>query len=152
MNLNSHTTQDCSLWLLLGALVMVLNAFPTFSPKYLSLEASYNSHSSPVLDDILDVSGSAQDLLVTSENLIKSLTCNDLEVFFLKTDLQTPQKLDPSKPSHSMKPKHNVPEEEFNPPEYAPKRTPWLLDGILLMGLDSYFPQLSSASLLWTPL
>ncbi|KAJ9073014.1 hypothetical protein DSO57_1021087 [Entomophthora muscae] len=36
-----------------------------------------------------------------------------------------------------MEPKYVVPEEELSLPEYAPRRTPWLLGGILLMGLDS---------------
>ncbi|KAJ9080969.1 hypothetical protein DSO57_1019364 [Entomophthora muscae] len=33
-----------------------------------------------------------------------------------------------------------------------PKHAPWLLSGMILMGLDSYFPHLSATSSLWTPL
>ncbi|KAJ9063474.1 hypothetical protein DSO57_1000061 [Entomophthora muscae] len=34
----------------------------------------------------------------------------------------------------------------------APTRTPWLLTGLILMGLNAYFPQLSPVSSLWSPL
>ncbi|KAJ9053373.1 hypothetical protein DSO57_1024762 [Entomophthora muscae] len=35
---------------------------------------------------------------------------------------------------------------------HAPTCTPWLLTGLVLMGLNVYFPQISPASLLWSPL
>ncbi|KAJ9067765.1 hypothetical protein DSO57_1035919 [Entomophthora muscae] len=34
----------------------------------------------------------------------------------------------------------------------TPSCTPWLLTGLLLMGLSAYFPQLSPVSSLWSPL
>ncbi|KAJ9080428.1 hypothetical protein DSO57_1025081 [Entomophthora muscae] len=42
--------------------------------------------------------------------------------------------------------------EELVPQEHAPMQTPWLLSGMILMSLNSYFPRLSSVSSLWTPL
>ncbi|KAJ9069272.1 hypothetical protein DSO57_1020084 [Entomophthora muscae] len=43
-------------------------------------------------------------------------------------------------------------EEDLGSQESAPKRAPWFLVGMLLMGLYSYFPRLSTMSSLWTPL
>ncbi|KAJ9074425.1 hypothetical protein DSO57_1006684 [Entomophthora muscae] len=34
----------------------------------------------------------------------------------------------------------------------APTCTPWLLTGLILMGLNAYFPQLFPVSSLWSPL
>ncbi|KAJ9081752.1 hypothetical protein DSO57_1011346 [Entomophthora muscae] len=45
-----------------------------------------------------------------------------------------------------------VPEEDLGTPELTLKRAPWVLGRMALMGLDSYFPQVSGVSSLWTPL
>ncbi|KAJ9054532.1 hypothetical protein DSO57_1013405 [Entomophthora muscae] len=57
-----------------------------------------------------------------------------------------------SKVSSLLKTEPPVTTEEFSPTDPAPRRTPWLLGSLVLMGLDSYLPQLSPASSLWTPL
>ncbi|KAJ9088954.1 hypothetical protein DSO57_1017895 [Entomophthora muscae] len=86
-----------------------------------------------------EIHRNTQDLVI-SENLFKSLTCDDLELFPPKPVPLTPQKVDPPKPPLSTEPKYAASEEELGPQEYAPRQTPWLLGGILFMGLDSYFP------------
>ncbi|KAJ9087850.1 hypothetical protein DSO57_1029017 [Entomophthora muscae] len=101
---------------------------------------------------VLGYTWSSQDLFITSEILVKSLTCDDLEVTPFEPVPLTSQRIDPSEPHPSVEAKPTVPEEEKLPLEHAPKRTPWFLGGVFLMGLDSYFPCLSSASLLWMPL
>ncbi|KAJ9058136.1 hypothetical protein DSO57_1015362 [Entomophthora muscae] len=45
-----------------------------------------------------------------------------------------------------------VSEKGLGTPELTPKHASWLLSGMFLMGLDSYFPRVSSVSSLWTPL
>ncbi|KAJ9089439.1 hypothetical protein DSO57_1013004 [Entomophthora muscae] len=87
-----------------------------------------------------DIPGRALGLLATSENLDKSLTFDDLDLLPPGPVPQTIQKIDFPKPSPSTESKYAAPVEEVIPQEYAPKKTPWLLGGILLMGLDSYFP------------
>ncbi|KAJ9068462.1 hypothetical protein DSO57_1028385 [Entomophthora muscae] len=48
--------------------------------------------------------------------------------------------------------KHNsVPLQAPTTPPPTPTCTPWLLAGLVLMGLNAYFPQLSPASSLWSP-
>ncbi|KAJ9076762.1 hypothetical protein DSO57_1023170 [Entomophthora muscae] len=39
---------------------------------------------------------------------------------------------------------------KVSPP--APSFAPWLITGLVVMGLNSYFPQLSPVSSLWSPL
>ncbi|KAJ9057794.1 hypothetical protein DSO57_1019287 [Entomophthora muscae] len=55
-------------------------------------------------------------------------------------------------PLPSEAPVTQVQEEGLGIQEPVPKRALWLLGSMILMGLDSYFPQLSAVSSLWTPL
>ncbi|KAJ9083309.1 hypothetical protein DSO57_1036001 [Entomophthora muscae] len=69
----------------------------------------------------------------------------------------------PADPSMGSQPKeiplpHNQVVEEASPhpdmpvfPEVGPNCTSWLTAGMLLMGLNTYLPQLSPTSFLWTP-
>ncbi|KAJ9077785.1 hypothetical protein DSO57_1013431 [Entomophthora muscae] len=94
----------------------------------------------------------AQDIFATSENVVRSLTCDNLKLSALNSfPPMTPSPA--SFPSPLLEtPVLQTPEEGLGGQELAPKRAPWLLGGMLLMGLDSYFPRLSATSSLWTPL
>ncbi|KAJ9065324.1 hypothetical protein DSO57_1020956 [Entomophthora muscae] len=81
---------------------------------------------------------------------MRSLTCNDLEFPVVKTAPTTPSGLACPMPLPSGDPIVLVPEEGWSIPESAPKHASWLLSGMVLMGLDSYFPWLSAVSSLWT--
>ncbi|KAJ9051247.1 hypothetical protein DSO57_1006498 [Entomophthora muscae] len=118
----------------------------------LSSSASYVGEDPTNLLHLLkDLPGCAQDLLATGENLVKSLTCDDLAFSSPNSDHVAlseagasvgPRLLEVESPFPKVKlPSHNL----------APMRTLWLLSGMILMGLDSYFPQLSHVSPLWTP-
>ncbi|KAJ9053931.1 hypothetical protein DSO57_1019567 [Entomophthora muscae] len=78
----------------------------------------------------------AQDILATSENAVRSLTCNDLEFSALKPAPSTPPGLAPRCP---FSPSTQLSKKKVWVPKTAPKRAPWLLGGMILMGLDSYF-------------
>ncbi|KAJ9056955.1 hypothetical protein DSO57_1027150 [Entomophthora muscae] len=83
---------------------------------------------------------------------MRSLTCDDLEFPAVKTAPFTPPVLARPMPLPSEDPIVQVPEEGLGTQESPPKCAPWLLSEMILMGLDSYFPQLSAATSLWTPL
>ncbi|KAJ9051484.1 hypothetical protein DSO57_1004221 [Entomophthora muscae] len=99
-----------------------------------------------------NVPGRAQDILTTSENIVRSLTCNNLKFSALDPVLSMTPSLTPLSSPPSEIPAPQVPEEDSGGQKLGPKRAPWLLGGMLLMGLDSYFPCLSATSSLWTPL
>ncbi|KAJ9048152.1 hypothetical protein DSO57_1037901 [Entomophthora muscae] len=99
-----------------------------------------------------DIPGQAQDILATSENFMISLTCDDLEFPALKPAPSTPPVLACLMPLPSKDPIVQVLGEGLSIQESTPKRAPWLLSGMILMALDSYFPQLSDMSSLLPPL
>ncbi|KAJ9054088.1 hypothetical protein DSO57_1018214 [Entomophthora muscae] len=94
-----------------------------------------------------DLPGRDQDILVTSENIVRSLICDDLEFYALKP---VPSIFPMPLPSEA--PVTQVQEKGLGIQEPVPKRSLWLLSSMILMGLDSYFLQLSAISSLWTPL
>ncbi|KAJ9078382.1 hypothetical protein DSO57_1007098 [Entomophthora muscae] len=99
-----------------------------------------------LLENIL---GRTQDIFATSENVVRSLTCDNLEPSTLDSfSPMTPILA----PCPSEIPVSQAPEEDLGGQDLGPKRALWLLGGMLLMGLDSYFPRLSAMSSLWTPL
>ncbi|KAJ9088581.1 hypothetical protein DSO57_1021610 [Entomophthora muscae] len=99
-----------------------------------------------------NIPGHAQDILATSKNAVRSLTCDNPKFSALDpVPSMTPSPVPLSSPPLEM-PAPQVPEKDLDGQELGPKSAPWLLDGMLLMGLDSYFPCLSAASSLWTPL
>ncbi|KAJ9053704.1 hypothetical protein DSO57_1021634 [Entomophthora muscae] len=92
-------------------------------------------------------------LLISGEALVKSLTCNELELnaanhtalasVVEETTVSSPLCLEES---------DLVPLQAPVAPVSAPTHTPWLLTGLVLMGLNVYFLQLSPVSSLWSPL
>ncbi|KAJ9083640.1 hypothetical protein DSO57_1032711 [Entomophthora muscae] len=98
-----------------------------------------------------DLSSRAQDLLVSGEYLVKSLTCDKLDLFLSNLIPKESHKEDyvvPVPPVEKLQPASwTVPV----PQDHAPQRIPWLLGEMALMGLNSYFSQLSHMSSLWTP-
>ncbi|KAJ9060353.1 hypothetical protein DSO57_1031723 [Entomophthora muscae] len=90
--------------------------------------------------------GQAHGLATEGGKVVQSLTSNDLEFPFPRSELVVSPKIFVSKVSPLLEPDHPIATEEFSPPDPAPRRTPWLLGGLVLMGLDSYLPQLSSVS------
>ncbi|KAJ9085216.1 hypothetical protein DSO57_1016196 [Entomophthora muscae] len=99
-----------------------------------------------------NIPGSVQDIFATSKNVVRSLACNDLEFPVLEPAPSTSPGLAHPIPLPFKDPIVQVPEEDLGAQESAPKCAPWLLSGMILMGLDSYFPRLSAVSSLWTPL
>ncbi|KAJ9078874.1 hypothetical protein DSO57_1002111 [Entomophthora muscae] len=92
-------------------------------------------------------------LLVSGEALVKSLTCDNLDLHSSDPVLPTLAVDGANFPSPS-------PQESVNPvPVWvlegstpSSSHAPWFLTRLVLMGLNSYFPQLSLASSLWSPL
>ncbi|KAJ9070263.1 hypothetical protein DSO57_1010085 [Entomophthora muscae] len=99
-----------------------------------------------------NIPGCAQDILVTSENVVRSLTCNNLELSALDPVPSMAPSLAPLSSPPLEIPVTQVQGEDSDGQEFDPKRAPWLLVGMILMGLDSYFPCLSAVSSLCTPL
>ncbi|KAJ9090334.1 hypothetical protein DSO57_1003457 [Entomophthora muscae] len=101
-----------------------------------------------LLEDLLE---RAQDLFSTSVKLVKSLTCDGLDLFLPDLDLKAPcgdntfeHAIPVKKPEFSLLAAPVL-------QEHAPKCSPWLLEGMVLMGLNLYFLQISHMSSLWTP-
>ncbi|KAJ9058684.1 hypothetical protein DSO57_1010024 [Entomophthora muscae] len=94
-----------------------------------------------------DIPAHTQGIYTTSENVVRSLTCNDLEF-----PTATPPSLGHPTLFPSEDPLVLVSEEGLGTPELTPKRASWLLSGMVLMGLDSYFPRVFAVSSLWAPL
>ncbi|KAJ9084065.1 hypothetical protein DSO57_1028116 [Entomophthora muscae] len=101
---------------------------------------------------IKDIPACAQGIYITSENVVWSLTCNDLDLSTAKTVSAAPLSLGYPTLLPSEDPPALVSEEGLDIPELTPKRASWLLSGMILMGFDSYFLWVSAASSLWTPL
>ncbi|KAJ9053955.1 hypothetical protein DSO57_1019306 [Entomophthora muscae] len=99
-----------------------------------------------------DIPGWAPDMLIISENIVRSLTCDDLEFPTPELALSASPGLSSPMLLSSEAPVVLAPEEGEAVQESVPKCAPWLLGGMILMGLDSYFPQISAVSSLWTPL
>ncbi|KAJ9067286.1 hypothetical protein DSO57_1000869 [Entomophthora muscae] len=99
-----------------------------------------------------DIPTRAQDMYATSENVVRSLTCDDLEFPAVKIASVASPSLAHPMLLPSEVPLVRVSEKGLGTPELTPKRASWLLSGMVLMGLDSYFPRVSAASSLWTPL
>ncbi|KAJ9071032.1 hypothetical protein DSO57_1001280 [Entomophthora muscae] len=95
----------------------------------------------------------SSDLLVSGEVLFKSLACNNLDLHSAEPILSNPDVDGASFPSPPPQESANlvllrIPEM----PTLVPSCAPWLLSGLVLMGLNAYFPQLSLVSSLWSPL
>ncbi|KAJ9066535.1 hypothetical protein DSO57_1008474 [Entomophthora muscae] len=102
-----------------------------------------------MLEDLPD---QAQDVFITSENVVRSLVCDNLDLSALELVPSMVLNLNPSFSTSSEIPVPQAQEEDPGGQVFCPNCAPWLLGGMLLMGLDSYFPHLSAVSSLWTPL
>ncbi|KAJ9058481.1 hypothetical protein DSO57_1011857 [Entomophthora muscae] len=92
-------------------------------------------------------------LLFSREVVVKSLTCDNLDLDVVELALPSSEEVvPPTPPLPSMVQKNVVPPGSSKVASPTPTCTPWLLTGLILMGLNAYFPQLSSVSSLWSPL
>ncbi|KAJ9073140.1 hypothetical protein DSO57_1019772 [Entomophthora muscae] len=93
------------------------------------------------------------DLLTSREALVKILTCNNLDLYSAGSILPTPSTKE-SPPSLPLlqDDTDSVSLMETEVPTLSPSCSPWLVTGLVLMGLNSYFPQLSLVSSLWSSL
>ncbi|KAJ9068787.1 hypothetical protein DSO57_1025167 [Entomophthora muscae] len=93
------------------------------------------------------------DLLASGEAVVKSLTCDDLNLHSAELILPTPDAEGPPPSPSPLQDKTVVaPLPEAKVSTLAPSRAPWLVTGLTLMRLNSYFPQLSLTPFLWSPL
>ncbi|KAJ9062039.1 hypothetical protein DSO57_1014893 [Entomophthora muscae] len=90
-------------------------------------------------------------LLFSGEAVVKSLMCDDLDIVD-HTSPVSEEAVPPMPPLLSVIQSHSVPLGPSKVSSSAPTFTPWLLTGLILMGLNTYFPQLSLVSSLWSPL
>ncbi|KAJ9070874.1 hypothetical protein DSO57_1002934 [Entomophthora muscae] len=97
--------------------------------------------------------GLPRNLFHSREAVIRSLTCDDLDLGDTAYASLVPVSVEGPMPSFtdlekdSLEPLHTT----MMPPP-APTCTPWLLTGMALMALNAYLPQMSSVSSLWYPL
>ncbi|KAJ9082278.1 hypothetical protein DSO57_1006063 [Entomophthora muscae] len=84
---------------------------------------------------------------------MKSLTCDDLDLDV--ADYILPSSKGERTSIHSLpslERSNSAPLEVLEVPPPTASRAPWVITGLVLMGLNSYFPQLSPVSSLWSPL
>ncbi|KAJ9076474.1 hypothetical protein DSO57_1025858 [Entomophthora muscae] len=117
------------------------------------LWAKISSSAQLVGGDLSGLLNFPNGLLLSREDVVKSLTWYDLDLDVVDYILPSYEGERTSMPSLPSLEKSNlVPLEvcKVSPP--APSCAPWLITGLVLMGLNSYFPQLSPVSSLWSPL
>ncbi|KAJ9057666.1 hypothetical protein DSO57_1020533 [Entomophthora muscae] len=86
-------------------------------------------------------------LLFSGEAIVKSLTCNNLDLDAVDYTLPTPVDEEVLMSYLlSLQNNNSVPLQAPVVLPLAPICTPWLLTGLILMGLKFYFPQLSPVS------
>ncbi|KAJ9068067.1 hypothetical protein DSO57_1032406 [Entomophthora muscae] len=90
---------------------------------------------------------------VLSHSLVKSLTCNNLDLYATDHTLLSPlrEKIPVSYPPH-LESDDMAPLQAPVVPAFIFTCTPWLLTGLVLMGLNVYFPQFSPVSSFWSSL
>ncbi|KAJ9053333.1 hypothetical protein DSO57_1025227, partial [Entomophthora muscae] len=79
----------------------------------------------------------AQDLFVSGEYLVKSLTCDDLDPFLSDLILKESHGEDPVAPVPLIEESQTASWIMPMPQDHAPQCTPWLLRGMVLMELNS---------------
>ncbi|KAJ9063440.1 hypothetical protein DSO57_1000033 [Entomophthora muscae] len=102
------------------------------------------------LSRLLDI---PSGLLFSGEAVVKSLICDNLDLGaagFTQPTSVVKEKL--VSPMPSPEKRNLVPLQAPTMSTLAPTCTPWLLTGLVLMGLNAYFPQLSPVLSLWSPL
>ncbi|KAJ9074657.1 hypothetical protein DSO57_1004113 [Entomophthora muscae] len=93
------------------------------------------------------------DLLTSGKAMVKSLTCDNLDLHSAEPILPAPSAEGPLlSPPRMQDDIDSIPLQETQVLPLAPSCGPWLIVGFVLMGLNSYFPQLSPVSSLWSPL
>ncbi|KAJ9065117.1 hypothetical protein DSO57_1023112 [Entomophthora muscae] len=93
------------------------------------------------------------NLFYSGEAVVKSLTCDDLDLGDVDYASLAPLGEKATIPSFPNQEKSSlVPLHAPVMPPPAPTHTPWMLTGLALMALNAYLPQLSSVSSLWYPL
>ncbi|KAJ9073302.1 hypothetical protein DSO57_1018017 [Entomophthora muscae] len=92
-------------------------------------------------------------LLFSREAVVKSLMCDNLDLDVVELALSSSEEVvPPTPPLPSIVQKNLITPRSSKVASPAPTCTPWLLTGLILMGLNAYFPQLSLVSSLWSPL
>ncbi|KAJ9063143.1 hypothetical protein DSO57_1003275 [Entomophthora muscae] len=92
-------------------------------------------------------------LLLSGEAVVKSLTCDDLDLNAVDYVLPfTEGEKTSVPPPFSTNESVLVSPEVLEIPPPVVSRAPWVITGLMLMGLNSYFPQLSPVSSFWSPL
>ncbi|KAJ9055970.1 hypothetical protein DSO57_1037863 [Entomophthora muscae] len=127
-------------------LLLLWSTFP-------DLWSQLSSSACLVKDDPSSILRFSPGLLVLGEALVKSLTCDDLDLHSADPVLSTPAIDGVIFSSLSSQESVNlVPVWVPEGPTLVFSRAPWLLTGLVLMGLNAYFSQLSLVSSLWSPL
>ncbi|KAJ9068436.1 hypothetical protein DSO57_1028611 [Entomophthora muscae] len=119
----------------------------------LDLWSKISSYEQLVGDNPSSLLNLPSSLLFSGEIIVKSLTCNNLDFEFFDYALPNPmgeEMLTSSLPS--LEKSNLVPLQVPVMPPLTPIRMPWLLTSLILMGFNTYFPQLSPVSSLWSPL
>ncbi|KAJ9081709.1 hypothetical protein DSO57_1011957 [Entomophthora muscae] len=92
-------------------------------------------------------------LLLSGEAAVKSLMCDDLDLNVANYISPSTEGEKTSVPSLlSLDESASVPPEVLEIPPPVASCAPWVITGLVLMGLNSYFPQLSPVSSFWSPL
>ncbi|KAJ9055516.1 hypothetical protein DSO57_1003214 [Entomophthora muscae] len=92
-------------------------------------------------------------LLFSEEAVVKSLTCDNLDLDIMVPTLPALEVDRPPMPSPpSLAKSNSVPLGISEVFPLTPTCTPWFLTGLALIGLNAYFPQMSPVSSLWSPL
>ncbi|KAJ9050425.1 hypothetical protein DSO57_1014434 [Entomophthora muscae] len=124
--------------------------FWSTSPNLWTLQTSSTRFMS---DDLSSLLHFPSDMLTPREPLVKSPTCNDLDLY--STDSILPasgvEELS-SSPPPLQESADSAPLLDPGVPTLAPSCAPWLITSLVLMALNTYFPQLSPVSSLKSPL
>ncbi|KAJ9080352.1 hypothetical protein DSO57_1025953 [Entomophthora muscae] len=120
------------------------------SPDLWSKLSSLAQLASAAPSSLLSLTGS---LLYSGEAVVKSLTCDDLDLEDVNHAPPAPVgKKVPMSPPPGLEKSELVPLCASAILPSTPTCTPWLLTGLALMALNAYFPWLSPVSSLWSPL
>ncbi|KAJ9054771.1 hypothetical protein DSO57_1010646 [Entomophthora muscae] len=91
-------------------------------------------------------------LLYSGEAVVKSLTCDNLDLEGVDYAPPAPVgKKVPMPPPPGSEKSDSIPLRASAILPSTPTCTPWMLTGLALMALNAYFPRLSPASSLWSP-
>ncbi|KAJ9083965.1 hypothetical protein DSO57_1029006 [Entomophthora muscae] len=92
-------------------------------------------------------------LFLSGEAVVKNLTCDDLDLNVVDSISPSTEGERTSVPSlPSLGESASVSPEVLEMPSPVASCAPWVITGLVLMGLNSYFPQLSPVSSFWSPL